>query len=120
MSGKKKSAKGFDSRLSRYKSGQNIIDELTQLNDPRLNKKINGLIDIFYHLSELIIKTNIENPHYFLTLLLHDKKRKVGETNIIPTRFLKNCLCSYYTSVYRDTLRNYQPKIFNKGKYRVN
>lgn len=116
MAGKKKSSMGFDPRLKKYKSGRNIIDELTKLNDPRLNKKINSLIDIYHRLCQTIIDVKIENYHYFLTLLLHDKRNNAENSPYIPTKFIKNCLCSYYTSVYRDMLRTEQPRIFNRRK----
>ena len=111
MSGKKKSSNGFEHRLTKYKSGQNIIDELTKINNPVLNKKINELIVNFFTMCESALKT--DHPHYFLTLLLHEKKETMNN-NPIFNKFTKNCMCSFYTSVFRDTLRKFQPEIFKE------
>jgi len=102
MSGKNRSSRGFEPRLSRYKSGRNIIDELTKIDNLVINKKVNELVVNFYVLCESV--SNTKHCHYFLTLLLHEKKEVVNKHRLFNP-FIKNCLCSFYTSVYRDTLR---------------
>ena len=66
MSGKNRSSKGFEPRLNKYKSGRNIIDELTKINNLVINKKVNELVVNFYTLCESATQTN--NIHYFLTV----------------------------------------------------
>jgi hypothetical protein len=114
--GRKKTTKGFANILERYKSGRNIIDELTKINDSRINNKVNEMAENFCIMCESASLSN--HPHYFLTLLLHEKKDAV-EKNSWYNQFTKNCLCSFYTSVYRDTLRKVRPEIFNVGKYKI-
>jgi len=118
MPGKRRISYGYDDRLRKYKSGLNIIDELKILNSPRTNKIVNELISNFIELTESISEVNPIHLHYYLILLLHDKKEFVRKTKL--NNFLKENICCFYTSIYRDVLRKCQPEVFNKGKYKVN
>ena len=104
MGGKTRSSEGFDPRFTKYKSGRNIVDELTKIGDLRLNKKINHFIDKYYEkIKSIKIIENSYDYHYFMTLLLHDKKDVIEKMNM--NNYLKNNLCSFCTSIYRDILR---------------
>ena len=116
MAGKKKSTSGFDPRFKKYKSGLNIMNELTNVENKRMNSKINSIIDDFF-IKIRSLNNNITNYHYFMTLLLHDKINTINKMKL--NDWLKENLCSFLTSVYRDCLRKYQPKIFNKGKNKI-
>jgi len=118
MSGKKKSTSGFDPRFKKYKSGLNIMDEITKIHmeNKMIISKINSIVDDFF-IKIKSLNNNTTNYHYFMTLLLHDKINIINKMKF--NDWLKENLCSFFTSVYRDGLRKYQPKIFNKGKNKL-
>lgn len=113
MSGKRKSVSGFDCRFKKYKAGQNIIDELMKIGDFQLNSKVNSIFDNYIRHVDSISNSNIKEYHYFLTLLLHDAKSVVNKHSKM-NQFLKNCMCSVFTSIYRDALREKEPEVFKE------